>query len=164
VSAKSLVLLLAALMLALFAVSSASSAAAPPVAVGAGAQRLPARCSAEWDLERGWTQLDLRLPDTPSYLANPSGFNPFATTTGAAVFTDGGRFVVTCAGDAGLPLEGSPWRASGFPCRIYRGGSDYRLSGARLYTGRGQLLVTRNGRVEIGCVGSFDRIVSSPAD
>jgi hypothetical protein len=164
VSAKSLVLLLAALMFALFAVSSASSAASPGAGAGAGAERLPARCSAEWDLAQGWTQLDVRVYDTPSYLASPSGFNPFATITGAAVFTAGGRFVVTCAGNADLPLGGSPWRAAGFPCRIYRGRRDYSLSGARLYTGRGRLLVTRDGRVEIGCLGSFDRIVSSPAD
>ncbi len=163
-SSKSLVLLLAVLGLALVAVTSAVSGVAPRPASPAGGERLPVRCIAEWDLEQGWTQLDLRVPDSPSYLGNPSGFDPFVTTTGSAVFKAGGRFAITCAGRAALPLGGAPWRAAGFACRVYRGGTGYGSNGAKLYTGRGRVHVATDGHVEIGCAGSFNRIVSSPAD
>jgi hypothetical protein len=128
-------------------------------------EKTTASCVAEWFPNKNATVLYLRVPDTPNYPNNPSGVDPFAGASGSAFFFADGRFRVACAGDT--DYHGGPWKDSGFPCNLFRGGADFNLKGSRWYSGSARVIVSAPfvntaGRptvhVRMSCTGTFQGI------
>lgn len=153
---KLVVVMTTAVLAFSFGVSSVARA-------GAGAERIPILCQAEWNPVTAVTSIYLFAPDTPQTPVGISGFLPFAAASGYGVFTPSGEMSVSCTPN-GSPIVnpvGSTWNAK-TSCILFRGGADFSLVGAHVYLGTGQVLATPAGNATITCHGSFAGIATGP--
>jgi hypothetical protein len=135
------------------AASPSQSSGGTLFASGNGAEKVSVSCATEYGDSDGQWNGPLFTPDTPAFIPIQPEFGPyFAYGTGTAVFTPNGNFNVTCHGTADLTIN--PTFSGGGSCFAVRGGDQY-AHGSKSYNGTGELIVSDDGSVTIGCHGSF---------
>jgi len=153
------------LVLAVAATIAVAGSSIATAGAGAGPLKtevIPMTCQAEWDASNGWTAIYLFAPDTPTYPTGISGNNPFTVARGTGVFTAGGQMVVVCARQLNTFPSGTTWRHELPTVSLLRGGEDFTILGARLYEGKGHVVVTRGNQTLITVVGRYVKTCTTP--
>jgi hypothetical protein len=123
----------------------------------AGAEFVQAACAVEYGFSGSMWEGAVFTSDTPPFPAIGPELGPyFAFGSGTAIFTPSGNFEVECHGLVDL-TRSPPFNGRGF-CGAVRGGDEFS-HGAKSYSGEGELVVTPDGKVTIGCHGSFRGIL-----